>query len=198
MLINKQQFLLILESIFLETPTLLIMLYLQRAKIEHTHLWLAVLDNNRPHLELWVPHLKEITNLETAQAYIKKYTSLDIYLGAHIYELWTEQGQLVGLATLHSGRFKEQSAELAYWLGKTFTKKGYTTIACRHLISMAFVTQNLQSIRIRCLADNIPSQQVAKRLGMQSLTRQADQLLFEVKKQDWDLDVDYWLWFLED
>jgi ribosomal-protein-serine acetyltransferase len=174
------------------------MLYLQRAKLDHALLWLAVLDDSRAHLEPWIPHLKEIVSIETAQAYIKKYASFDIYLGVHIYELWTKEGELVGLATLHSGRFKEQSAELAYWLGSTFTGKGYATTACRHLISMAFATQNLQSIRIRCLVGNIPSQQVAQRLGLQSLPPLADQLLFEMKKLDWEQDLDYWLWFLED
>lgn len=174
------------------------MLYLQRAKLEHAHLWLAVLDDSRAHLEPCVPHLKEITSLETAQAYLKKYASLDIYLGVHIYELWTEEGELVGLANVHSGRFKGKSAELAYWLGKAFTGKGYATAACRHLISMSFATQNLQSIRIRCLVDNIPSQQIAQRLGMEALPSLANQLLFEVKKTDWEQDADYWLWFLED
>ena len=174
------------------------MLYLQRAKLEHAPLWLAILEDNRAHLELWMPHLKVITSIETAQVYIKKYASLDIYLGTHIYELWTEEGELVGLANLHNGRFKEQSAELAYWLGNAFTGKGYATTACRHLISMAFATQDLQSIRIRCLVDNIPSQQVAQRLRMQSLPRQADQLLFEIKKLNWEQDIDYWLWFLEE
>lgn len=174
------------------------MLYLQRAKLEHAHLWLAILEDSRAHLEPWIPHLKEIINLETAQAYLNKYASLDIYLGGHIYELWTEEAELVGLATLHSGRFKDKNAELAYWLGKAFTGKGYATTACRHLISMSFATQNLQSIRIRCLADNIPSQQVAQRLGLLALPRQADQLLFEMKKLDWEQDIDYWLWFLED
>lgn len=174
------------------------MLYLQRAKLEHAHLWLAVLDDSRAHLEPWIPHLKKITSLETAQAYVKKYALLDIYLGVHIYELWTEEGELVGLANVHSGHFKNKSAELAYWLGKTFTGKGYATAACCHLISMSFATQNLQSIRIRCLVNNIPSQQIAQRLGMQALPGLANQLLFEVKKTDWEQDADYWLWFLED
>ena len=174
------------------------MLYLQRAKLEHAALWLAILDDSRAQLEPWLPHLKEIVDVTTAQAYIRKYTLLDIYLGTHIYELWTEEGQLVGLANVHSGRFKDKSAELAYWLGKAYTGKGYVTTACRHLISMAFATYHLQSIKIRCLADNISSQQVAQRLGMQVLPQEADQLLFEVKKEDWEQDVDYWLWFLED
>lgn len=173
------------------------MLYLQRAKLEHSQLWLTLLDGNRAHLEPWLPHLKKITTLEHAQNYIKKHASLDIYLGAHIYELWTESGELVGLANLHSGRVGAQSAELAYWLGKEFTGKGYATTTCSHLISMVFATEKLQSLQIRCLLDNIPSQKVAQRLGMQLLSQTADQLLFEIKKSDWEQDVDYWLWFLE-
>lgn len=174
------------------------MLYLQRAQEAHAHLWLAILDKNRPYLEPWMPHLKEITTVEEAKAYVKKYAVLDIYLGSHIYELWTEDGQIVGLATVHSGRFKQQSAELAYWLDPLHTGKGYATTACRHLISMAFATKRLQSIKIRCLATNIASKKVAERLGMQPLPKEGEQLLFEIQKTAWQQDVDYWLWFLEE
>ncbi len=174
------------------------MLYLQRATTAHAHLWLAVLENNRAHLEPWMPHLKDITCLETAKAYVQKYASLDIYLGAHIYELWTERGELVGLANLHSGRFTDQSAELAYWLGEAYTGKGYATTACRQLISMAFATQRLQYVRIRCLTTNLPSQAVAERLGMQRVPNKDEQLLYELCQADWEQDADYWLWFLEE
>ncbi|MGH1334676.1 MAG: GNAT family N-acetyltransferase [Aureispira sp.] len=174
------------------------MVYLQRAKLEHAQLWFSILEDNRAHLEPWLPNLKEIVDVTTAQAYVKKYALLDIYLGIHIYEMWTEEGQIIGLATVHSGRFKDKSAELAYWLGTAYTGKGYATTACRHLISMAFASHRLTGIKIRCLVDNIPSQQVAKRLGMQPLPREANQLLFEIQKEDWEQDADYWLWFLED
>lgn len=174
------------------------MLYLQRAKTEHAHYWLALLEESRAFLEAWMPHLKAITNLTEAQAYLKKYAHLDIYLGNHIYELWTAAGELVGLANLHSGRFSQKSAQLAYWLGASFTGKGYATTACQHLISMAFATQSLQSLQIRCLANNLPSQKIAQRLGMSPLSQENNQLVFEIKKEDWQQDKDYWLWFLED
>lgn len=174
------------------------MLYLQRAKKEHAQIWFSLLEENRAYLEPWLPHLKDITTLATAQAYLKKYEALDIYLGSHIYELWTQDGELVGLATLHSGRFNDQSAELAYWLGAAYTRKGYATAACRHLISMAFATQRLTSLRIRCLRDNLPSQQVAQRLEMQPIPSKEDQVLYELLQENWTQDTDYWLWFLED
>lgn len=174
------------------------MLYLQRAQLEHAPLWLAVLDNNRPYLEPWMPHLKNIRTLADAQAYIKQYAYLDIYLGFHIYEMWTEAGQLVGLITLHGGRLTQKSAELGYWLGSDYTGNGYVTLACNHLISMAFDQHDLERIQIRCLAQNIPSRKVARRLGMTLLPAAGEEVLFEVTQADWDQDSNYWLWFLED
>lgn len=173
------------------------MLYLQRASLDHAPIWFALLEDNRSHLEPWMPHLQEIRSVEDAQAYIQKYTRLDIYMGFHIYELWTEAGELVGLITLHGGRLTQKSAELGYWLGSAFTGKGYTTTACYHLISLAFAQHDLERIQIRCLAQNIPSRKVARRLGMTLLSQVGDEVLFEITKENWDQDENYWLWFLE-
>jgi ribosomal-protein-serine acetyltransferase len=175
------------------------MLYLQRAQQEHAPLWFELLQNNRAWLEPWMPHLKAIQTLEQAQAYLKKYATLDIYLGAHIYELWTEGGTLVGLAQVHSGRFTTQSVELAYWLGQAYTGKGYATTACRRLIAMLFATQpRIQRVHIRCKTANRASQKVAQRLGMQLLSSNAEEQRYGLSKTDWPQDPDYWLWFLED
>lgn len=57
-------------------------------------------------------------------------------------------------------------AEVGYWLGVPFWRKGYCTEALGALIDFSFTTQNVTQIIARCEKDNIASQKVMIRCGM--------------------------------
>ncbi|GHN29583.1 hypothetical protein ME789_05680 [Lactobacillus delbrueckii] len=57
-------------------------------------------------------------------------------------------------------------ADIGYFLGKEFRGRGIMTLATRAIIDIAFEEYGLHRIMLQCAVDNLPSNNVAKRLGM--------------------------------
>lgn len=160
-------------------------LYLQKAKVANAAKWLHLLDQDRLELEYWLPHLKQIKTVEDAQQHIQKSSPSDFYLGEVIYEIWTSK-DLVGLISLHSGRLSDNSVAMAYWLGKSFRSKGYSSIACQQLISKTFAQTTIQAMYIKCLYSNKASQALASSLNF-IVSQSKDGIL------SWKMYRDRWL-----
>jgi len=58
------------------------------------------------------------------------------------------------------------NCELGYFILKEFWHKGYTTEAARKVIDFAFNTLNMHKITTGCIAENVNSEKIMKRLGM--------------------------------
>lgn len=174
-------------------------IYIQRAQPNNASTWWALVEDDRVHLEHWLPHLKRLDTIDAAEKYIKKHRYLDYYVGSWVFEIWAEQ-TIVGLIQVHSGNLTYQKAELAYWLGAPYRGKGYATRACRVLLALVFDTTSLQRIGIRCLPDNADSRAVAERLGFSPQPELVNKaLLFTIDRAEWlpQHDPQYWLSILE-
>ncbi|MBD1371487.1 GNAT family N-acetyltransferase [Hazenella sp. IB182357] len=77
-----------------------------------------------------------------------------------------ENAHLYGCMTLQITP-QHQHGELAYWLGKPYWNKGYTTEAARALIQHGFHQYDLNRIFARTMTKNIASSQVMLKSGMQ-------------------------------
>ncbi|EEQ3637106.1 GNAT family N-acetyltransferase [Escherichia coli] len=73
-------------------------------------------------------------------------------------------GNLIGAVSFQKKDMLK--AEVGYWLGVPFWRKGYCTEALGALIDFSFTTQNVTQIIARCEKDNIASQKVMIRCGM--------------------------------
>ena len=74
-------------------------------------------------------------------------------------------GEIVGVCSLESIDLKNKNAELGYWLGKPFWKKGYMTEAVKMVVEYGFKKMKLERIYASALDVNIGSQKVLKKLG---------------------------------
>jgi [ribosomal protein S5]-alanine N-acetyltransferase len=61
---------------------------------------------------------------------------------------------------------EEKNAEIGFWMGKAFWKKGYCTEAAKSIMDYVFETRDINKIYGECMSDNQASSGVLKNLGM--------------------------------
>jgi len=79
-------------------------------------------------------------------------------------ELKSQLGIIGGIG-LSNVNLEKGIADIGYWLGEDYWRKGYISEAAKELIDFAFYGLKLSRLRCPTFADNIPSQGLAKSLG---------------------------------
>lgn len=82
---------------------------------------------------------------------------------------------------------KHQSAEIGYFIDQEYASQGFATEACEKLLHVGFHKLQFNRIYARCMARNIASQKVLKKIGM----RHEGRFLQEFKKNNQFEDIDY-------
>ena len=91
------------------------------------------------------------------------------------YLIFDKSDNLIGASNVSFIDYDVESAEIGYWLGKQFTKKGYATETVLALED-EFFNRGLERMEIRCDQLNIDSIKVALRCGytQEGILRQND------------------------
>jgi [ribosomal protein S5]-alanine N-acetyltransferase len=77
-----------------------------------------------------------------------------------------EGGRLMGAITLDNiRRGPAQSAQVGYWIGPEFARRGYMTEALGAVTRHAFVAMDLSRIEAACLPENLASRGLLERAG---------------------------------
>jgi len=79
------------------------------------------------------------------------------------FAIRNENGDLVGITGLVD--VTDTTAELGFWIGKSYWNRGYATAAARQTVEFAFDTVGLRRVVARPLARNTPSRRVLEKLG---------------------------------
>ncbi len=106
-----------------------------------------------------------------------------------------EDHQLVGALTLDNiRRGPAQTAQVGYWIGADFARRGYMSEALAATVSHAFLLLDLSRVEAACLPENIPSRGLLERAGfthegraekyLQINGRWRDHLLYAVLRAD--------------
>lgn len=127
---------------------------------DHAETMLALILNNREHLDSWLRWSGRIHTKEDVLNLINRYAAID---GFHA-GLWY-QSQFAGGIACHSINRESNKAEIGYWLGAAYTGKGLVTQSCRAVIKHLFEQEKMHRIEIQCMTDNVSSRAVAERLG---------------------------------
>ena len=77
----------------------------------------------------------------------------------------TDKDLLGGVNVGNVRRGVAQSANIGYWIGKKYSRKGYMYEALRVLIPSLFVDLRLNRVEATILEENIASQKLLKKLG---------------------------------
>jgi ribosomal-protein-alanine N-acetyltransferase len=80
--------------------------------------------------------------------------------------LFTHQGQFLGAATLDNiRRGPAQMANLGYWIGEEYARKGYMSEAVRAIVDYGFTELDLSRIEAACLPKNAASRGLLETCG---------------------------------
>lgn len=77
-----------------------------------------------------------------------------------------DDGRLMGAITLDNiRRGPAQSAQVGYWIGPDYARKGYMTEALSGVVHHAFAGLDLSRVEAACLPENVPSRALLDRTG---------------------------------
>jgi len=124
-----------------------------------------VIDHNRIYLRNWLFWVDLTTTIEDSLNFIKSAVISNDEKSSLVLGMW-RGSELVGTVSLVNINYESRFAELGYWLAENEQGKGYVTSSCRSLITYAFENFQIDSIRIKCVAENQSSHAVIKRLGL--------------------------------
>lgn len=83
-----------------------------------------------------------------------------------LFMLRRDDGRLVGAITLDSiRRGPSQSAQVGYWVGQEFARKGYMSEALAAVVDHGFGALDLSRIEAACLPENLASRGLLERAG---------------------------------
>ncbi len=137
---------------------------IRRVHIHDCDMWDAI-NENRSYLReylFWVDGTQSFSDVYATTDLFTKRWDDDIEWCYDIYR--RADNVLLGCIGAHSINFKNQSAELGYWLRASATRNGYMTEAVR-LVETELFKQGLHRLAILCDVNNQASANVAKRAG---------------------------------
>ncbi len=114
-----------------------------------------------------------------------------------LIELKTEEKIIGGIGLSDVDRW-QGTADIGYWLGENYWRKGYGTEACKAVLDFGFYKLRLRRIRIPAFAKNQASNALARKLGgvLEGTLRQHcrakstgklhDENIYGIMKEEWD------------
>lgn len=138
--------------------------------IEDYEAWAKLRGASRGHTEPWEPAwaIDELTK----GAYRRRLERYQIDRqggGGYPFFVFTARDNvLVGACNLNNVRRGVlQSADIGYWIGSPFVRKGYTRAAVRRVLAYAFDDLGLHRVEAACRPENIASRTLLDKIGFQ-------------------------------
>ena len=107
----------------------------------------------------------------------------------------TVEGNAVGVCSLLGVGGDPRKAELGYWIGRPFWRRGYATEAAWRVVRFGFRDISLATIRSSCLVGNVASRRVLEKVGFRQTAiggnanpkwKATDRFaLFELTRSEW-------------
>ena len=154
-----------------------------------------VVDSNREYLREWLPRLDATNSFDDEKAFISN--SLEEYQKREgVFYTIRLEGRIIGTISLNWIDWGNKAAGVGYWLSKNQTGNGYVTKSCIRLMEHCFDDLSLHRFVLEAAVDNIPSCEIAERIGMrlEGITKDREWLydhyvdakLFAITKPEWD------------
>ncbi len=126
----------------------------------------SVIDTQRRYLGEWLPFVYTTLSADDTLNFVRSVADTPESFRELVFCIFfhKEFAGLIGLKFNPADKANLRT-EIGYWLSETFQKKGIMTQSAKMLIDYAFDELNLNRITIKCAAGNLPSNNIAKRLG---------------------------------
>lgn len=127
-----------------------------------------LIDSNRRHLLQNFPELSRglSTPVEVGQFVFNCTLQWNERKG-YCYGIWIKTpGKLIGQVKVKNIHWEIPSAELSYFIGHSFLRKGYASEAVAAVINVALGELGFNRVYVRIIASNVASIHLAQKLGM--------------------------------
>jgi len=127
-----------------------------------------LLGSNRQHLLRNFPELsKGLATPDEIKLFIEDCADQCNDRKTHTYGIWTKTPrQLIGQLKVKNILWNVPSAELSYFVGQSFLRRGYAREAVAIVMQVAFRELSFNRVYVRIIPSNIASLQLAQKLGM--------------------------------
>ena len=133
------------------------------------------LNDNREHLQQWLPRLVENIEVDDLKRFIE--SSLEQEKNGMGFRCGMfKDGALVGICGYHPINRTNNSVVIGYWLAERMQGQGIATSCVRFLVSYAFENLNINKICISMAEGNVASRAIPERLNFvnEGIDREAD------------------------
>ncbi len=137
---------------------------LELVKVEDTEEMFRVVDENREHLQEWLPWVPSIKTIEDERKSLEK-NAQEFNDSKQLNLTIRHNGSIIGRIGGHDIDWENKRTEVGYWLAESVEGKGIMTEACKTLINYFFEVLRLHRIEILCAAENERSCAIPERLG---------------------------------
>ena len=155
----------------------------------------SVIDSNRDYLRQWLPWLDATNSIDDEIAFISN--SLEEYEKREgVFYTILLNKRIIGTISLNWIDWGNRAAGVGYWLSEDQTGNGYVTKSCIRLMEHCFDDLSLHRFVLEAAVDNIPSCEIADRIGMrlEGVTKDREWLydhyvdakLYAITKPEWD------------
>lgn len=133
------------------------------------HAFYELANNNKERLADFFPiTLEKAETLEKTLEAIKFYTSLAAVNELHVLVFeHADDSRPIGVVFLKNLDHRTRKCELAYFIDKGHTNKGYTSAAVQKALDYAYDTLSINKVYCRVATDNEASNRLALRSGFQ-------------------------------
>lgn len=165
----------------------------------HSQALYTLVEEGRETLRPWLPWVDKVQNLDDYQAWVRNSLN-EFATGEGVHAALWFRGEAVGVISLHSIVWWNQSATVGYWLAPPYWGKGLMTRACIKIVDSAFSDRGLNRIEIPCAVNNVKSRAIPERLGFfnEGELREAgwadgqyvNLVLYSMLAKDWGIRVE--------
>ncbi|MBW4419791.1 MAG: GNAT family N-acetyltransferase [Myxacorys californica WJT36-NPBG1] len=129
----------------------------------HSEALFAVIDQNRQHLQTWMPWVDNSQSSEDTRKFIELSLQLLAEAKGLACGIWFDDTVIgsIGLTIDKMNRW----GEIGYWLSPNHQGKGVMTKSCRCMMAYAFEELKLNRLVIQAAVENHRSRAIAERLG---------------------------------
>jgi ribosomal-protein-serine acetyltransferase len=137
---------------------------LELVKVEDAEEMFKVVDENRNHLQEWLPWVSGIKTIEDERKALEKNVQ-DFRDSKELNLTIRDNGNIIGRIGVHYIHWEDKRTEIGYWLAESVEGKGIMTKACKTLLDYLFGSLKLHRIEILCSTENERSFAIPERLG---------------------------------
>lgn len=157
----------------------------------------GLIDQSRGHLRSYLAFVDLTKAIEDTRSFVEKAVRDNADRKAFTVVIMVDD-KVAGLVGFNQINWSNKNAEIGYWLGESFVRRGVMTKAVRVLVDHAFERMDLNRVEIRAATGNLASRGVAEKLAFvhEGTIREkewvndrfVDHEIYGMLKRDWQMN----------